>query len=40
MGEWIKLHNEEINDPYCSGDKTEKNEMGGTWGRGEAYTGF
>ena len=27
-----KLHNEELNDQltkYCSGDKTEKNEMGG-----------
>jgi len=29
---------------YCSGDKIEKNEMGGACsacgGRGEAYTGF
>jgi hypothetical protein len=28
---------------YCSGDKIEKNWMGGvcsTYGRGEAYTGF
>ena len=28
-GEWRKLHNEEPNDLYCSGDKIEKNEMGG-----------
>jgi hypothetical protein len=32
--EWRKLHNEELNDLYCSpdslGDKIEKNEMGGT----------
>jgi hypothetical protein len=28
-GEWRKLHNEELNDLYCSGDKIEKNEMGG-----------
>ena len=28
-GEWRKLHNEELNDLYCSaGDKVEKNEMG------------
>jgi len=31
--EWRKLHNEELNDvlltQYCSGDKIEKNEMGG-----------
>jgi hypothetical protein len=34
-GEWRKLHNEELNDMYCSpqfgsGDKDEKNGMGGT----------
>ena len=33
-GEWRKLHNEELKDVplthYCSGDKIEKNEMGGT----------
>ena len=41
-GEWRKLHNEELNDvlltQHCSGDKIEKNEMGGTlntYGRGE-----
>ena len=33
-GEWRKLHNEELNDLYCSpkyclGDKIKKNEMGG-----------
>ena len=27
-GEWRKLHNEEPNDLYCSGDKNEKNERG------------
>jgi len=30
-GEWRKLHNEELNDLCCSGDKIEKNEMGGTY---------
>jgi hypothetical protein len=42
-GEWRKLHNEELNDLYsspinCSGDKIEKNEMGGAcsaYGGGE-----
>ena len=28
-GEWRKLHNEELNDLYSSGDQIEKNEMGG-----------
>jgi hypothetical protein len=27
--EWRKLHNEELNDLYCSGDKIWNNEMGG-----------
>jgi len=27
--EWRKLHNEELLTQYCSGDKIEKNEMGG-----------
>jgi hypothetical protein len=36
-GEWIKLHNQELNDPvfltqYCSGDEIEKNKMGGACG--------
>ena len=44
-GEWRKLHNEELNDlltQHCSGDKIEKNEMGGACSAygGEAYTGF
>jgi len=46
---WRKLYNEELNDPYSShkyysGDKIEKNEMGGTCsrcgGRREVCTGF
>ena len=33
-GEWRQLHNEKLNDPYCSpnncsGDQIENNEMGG-----------
>jgi hypothetical protein len=36
-GEWRKLHNAELNDllltPYFSGDKIEKNEMGGACSR-------
>ena len=28
-GEWRKLHNEELLTQYYSGDKIEKNEMGG-----------
>ena len=46
-GEWRKLHNEELNNLYCSYNivwviKIEKNEMGGAcsaYGR-EVYTGF
>jgi len=34
--EWRRLHNEELNDLYCSqycaGDKIDKNEMGWTFG--------
>jgi hypothetical protein len=38
--EWRKLHNEEL-IKYCSGDKIEKNEMGGACSKygGEEYTG-
>ena len=46
IGDWRKLHNEELNDlyfsKYCSGEKIEKNEMGGAcraYG-GDEYTGF
>ena len=28
-GEWRKLHNEELLTQFCSGDKIEKNKMGG-----------
>ena len=31
-GEWRKLHNEELLTQYWSGDKIEKNEMGGACG--------
>jgi hypothetical protein len=44
-GEWRKLHIEELNDlyfspHYCSGNKIEKNEMGGassTYGGEERF---
>ena len=48
-GEWRKLHNEELNDLYCSlniipSDQIGKNEMGGgtwhVWERGVVYIGF
>jgi hypothetical protein len=37
-GEWIKLHNEKLNDPYSFstifwGDQIKKNEMGGVCSR-------
>jgi len=39
-GEWRKLHSEELNDLYCcSGDKIEKNEMGGHVARMEEGRG-
>ena len=34
-GEWRKLHNEELNDLYCS-----PNIVQHVWGRGEIYTRF
>jgi hypothetical protein len=30
-GQWRKLHNEAFNVLYCSGDKTENNEIGGEY---------
>jgi len=36
-GEWRKLHNEELNDLYCSGDQTKNNEMGAACSRRGAY---
>jgi len=43
-GEWRNLHNEELNDlvtQHCSGNKIEKNEMGGSGAYGGgAYAGF
>jgi len=45
-GKWRKLHKEELNDyvlltQCCSGDKIEKNEMGGACSRygGECFVG-
>ena len=47
-GEWRKLHNKELNDPYCSPDifRVMKSRIM-RWvgrvarlGRGEVYTGF
>jgi hypothetical protein len=47
-GEWRKLHNEELNDLYCSpnivrGNKSRRGRWAGhvaCMRRGEAYTGF
>jgi len=47
-GEWRKLHNEELNDLYCSPNtvrviKTRRMRWAGKlciWGRGEACIGF
>jgi len=47
-GEWRKLHNEELNDLYCSHNvlrviKTRRMRWAGhvaLWGKTEVYTGF
>jgi hypothetical protein len=46
--EWRKLHNEELNDPYCSSniirviksDELDGRGMQHVWGRGRVHTGF
>ena len=45
IGEWRKLHNEELNDLYSSPNlvrviKLRRMRLAGQWGRGEAYKGF
>jgi hypothetical protein len=48
-GEWRKLHNEELNDPYCSSNIVRVVtfrrirwawNVAYVWGKGEVYIGY